>query len=315
MNAASAVPPGEFGATTLLTNLSNRVQPIIRYDLGDRVRFVPGACACGSSLPVIDVQGRADDVLTLEDAQGHAVHLAPLALTTVLEDEAGVFDFQLAQRGPHALRLDVFGGAPSKGAADALRGFLREQGLGSTRVQCHSESSPPSADAAANSAVWSANTPPRSMTRLLREPNAPQRAHGTPQREAAQRPGRRRGLRRRLAARVRRAPTTRRPTPRSPMQRPSRAAAARPGATHSRHAPGARAAASRWPRAAAVAPPARALSRHPIGRERSRVGAQLRQRFVQQRRALGDEALPPRRSRRRRPASKTSAPTPSTAAP
>jgi phenylacetate-CoA ligase len=134
-----AVPPGEFGATTLLTNLSNHVQPIIRYDLGDRVRFVPGACTCGSSLPVIDVEGRADDVLTLEDAQGHAVHLAPLALTTVLEDEAGVFDFQLAQRGPHALRLDVFGGASSKGAADALRGFLREQGLGSTRVQCHSD--------------------------------------------------------------------------------------------------------------------------------------------------------------------------------
>jgi phenylacetate-CoA ligase len=134
-----AVPPGEFGETTLLTNLSNHVQPIIRYDLGDRVRFVPGVCACGSSLPVIDVEGRADDVLTLEDAQGHAVHLAPLALTTVLEDEAGVFDFQLAQRGPHALRLDVFGGAPSKGAGDALRGFLREQGLGSTRVQCHSD--------------------------------------------------------------------------------------------------------------------------------------------------------------------------------
>jgi phenylacetate-CoA ligase len=137
-----AVPPGEFGSTTLLTNLANHVQPIIRYDLGDRVRFVPQACECGSALPVIEVQGRADDVLTLADAHGHAVHLAPLALTTVLEDEAGVFDFQLRQRGPQALRLDVFGGASSKGAADALRGFLREQGLGATRVQCHSESSP-----------------------------------------------------------------------------------------------------------------------------------------------------------------------------
>jgi phenylacetate-CoA ligase len=136
-----AAPPGEFGATTLLTNLSNHVQPIIRYDLGDRVRFVPRACECGSTLPVIEVQGRADDVLTLADAQGHAVHLAPLALTTVLEDEGGVFDFQLAQRGPHSLRLDVFGGASSKGAGDALRGFLREQGLGATRVQCHSDSS------------------------------------------------------------------------------------------------------------------------------------------------------------------------------
>ena len=32
-----AVPPGEVGATTLLTNLANHVQPLIRYDLGDRV--------------------------------------------------------------------------------------------------------------------------------------------------------------------------------------------------------------------------------------------------------------------------------------
>lgn len=134
-----AAPPGEFGATTLLTNLSNHVQPIIRYDLGDRVRFMPGACACGSALPVIEVEGRADDVLTLADARGHAVHLAPLALTTVLEDEAGVFDFQLRQRGPQALRLDVYGGGAHEGAAAALRKFLREQGLGTTRVQSHGD--------------------------------------------------------------------------------------------------------------------------------------------------------------------------------
>jgi phenylacetate-CoA ligase len=134
-----AVAPGEFGTTTLLTNLANHVQPVIRYDIGDSVRFVPGGCACGGALPVIEVQGRADDVLTLEDAQGHEVHLAPLALTTVLEDEAGVFDFQLCQGGPQALRLDVFGGGPHAAAATALRKFLRAQGLGTTRVQSHSE--------------------------------------------------------------------------------------------------------------------------------------------------------------------------------
>ena len=37
-----------FGCTTLLTNLANEVQPIIRYDLGDRVRIAPGGCDCGS---------------------------------------------------------------------------------------------------------------------------------------------------------------------------------------------------------------------------------------------------------------------------
>lgn len=138
-DAGRAVAPGEFGATTLLTNLANHVQPVIRCDLGDRVRFMPGSCSCGSALPVIEVQGRADDVLTLEASDGHEVHLAPLALTTVLEDEAGVFDFQLCQRGPHSLRLDVYGGGPHAGAAAALRKFLREQGLGTTRVHSHSD--------------------------------------------------------------------------------------------------------------------------------------------------------------------------------
>ena len=140
-----SVPPGQAGATTLLTNLANHVQPIIRYDLGDQVRFVTAACACGSHLPVIEVQGRADDVLTLRDHSGHDVHLAPLALTTVLEDEGGVFDFQLRQRGPQALELEMFdvdAAAHAEGACRALRSFLREQGLASTRVQCHCDTTP-----------------------------------------------------------------------------------------------------------------------------------------------------------------------------
>lgn len=132
------VPDGQVGDTTLLTNLANHVQPILRYDLGDQVRFVPGHCPCGSHLPVIEVQGRCDDVLTLDDGHGHAVHLAPLALTTVLEDEAGVFDFQLRQCGARSLRLGL-GGAAARGtrerAADALHGFLRTQGLRSVALQ------------------------------------------------------------------------------------------------------------------------------------------------------------------------------------
>lgn len=136
------VPEGEVGATTLLTNLANHVQPILRYDIGDRVRFVPGACACGSSLPVIEVQGRCDDVLTLDDGHGHAVHLAPLALTTVLEDDGGVFDFRLRQSGPRALQLDLCGrdagsAASRTHAAGALRAYLRHQGLGAVAVRTH----------------------------------------------------------------------------------------------------------------------------------------------------------------------------------
>ncbi|MBX3604758.1 MAG: phenylacetate--CoA ligase family protein [Piscinibacter sp.] len=134
------VGPGEAGATTLLTNLANHVQPLIRYDLGDRVTLHPQHCACGSPLPVLEVQGRVDDSLVLRDTRGHAVRLLPLALTTVMEDEAGVLDFQIVQRGERALELSV--GAPEGEAAlvrsrAALRAYLRSQGLAGVQLRAH----------------------------------------------------------------------------------------------------------------------------------------------------------------------------------
>ncbi len=137
--ALRPVREGEAGFTTLLTNLANHLQPIIRYDLGDRVRFVPGLCACGGTLPVIEVEGRGDEVLTLADAAGRLVHLAPLALTTVLEDEAGVFDFQLVQHGACALRIALFGRERAdrqsqRRAVEVLRAYLERQGLGAVAV-------------------------------------------------------------------------------------------------------------------------------------------------------------------------------------
>ena len=40
----------EFGATSMLTNLANRAQPLIRYDLGDRIKLHSQRCECGSPL-------------------------------------------------------------------------------------------------------------------------------------------------------------------------------------------------------------------------------------------------------------------------
>lgn len=49
---------GDYGRT-LLTNLEDTVFPIIRYENGDRGRWLPGQCSCGRSLPCIDsVKGR-----------------------------------------------------------------------------------------------------------------------------------------------------------------------------------------------------------------------------------------------------------------
>lgn len=137
------VPPGQFGATTLVTNLANHVQPVIRYDIGDRVAFLPQACRCGSSLPLIAVQGRSDDTLRLGARGAHAVRVLPLALTTVLEDDAGLFDFQVVQQGPNELLLRTgLQGAEARRALPRARrtllAFLREQGTTDVHVHCRS---------------------------------------------------------------------------------------------------------------------------------------------------------------------------------
>jgi phenylacetate-coenzyme A ligase PaaK-like adenylate-forming protein len=133
------VPEGQPSDTVLLTNLANQLQPIIRYDLGDRVTLQPGTCACGSPLPRLQVDGRCGDLLALRDAQRRLVRLAPLAIETVLEEEAGAFDFHLEQTSPSALALRMPGaGTDSLCALDragtALAAFLAAQGLGNVQV-------------------------------------------------------------------------------------------------------------------------------------------------------------------------------------
>jgi len=136
----ASVPAGELGSTVLLTNLANHVQPLIRYDLGDRVAFDPAPCGCGSRLPVIDVHGRDDDTLLLGTK---AVPILPLALTTVLEDEVGLFDFQLVQEGPRKLCLQtgLLGESTDEllqRARTALGHFLSAQGASGVSVHCRS---------------------------------------------------------------------------------------------------------------------------------------------------------------------------------
>lgn len=134
------VPPGEPPHAVLLTNLANTVQPLIRYELGDHVTVHAEPCACGSPLPVIEVCGRQDDPLHMAGREGGAVTLLPLALTTVLEDDAGVFDFHLRQIDSRTLvlRLPLEGEAGRAAMArcrSALKAFAAVQGLAPIRVR------------------------------------------------------------------------------------------------------------------------------------------------------------------------------------
>jgi phenylacetate-CoA ligase len=128
------VAPGEASHSVLLTNLANRTQPLLRYELGDSVRFLSEGCACGSGFPAIEVQGRADHTLVLRDTRHHEVRLLPLALTTVIEEGAQVTQFQLLCTASDRLELRfepevADPQATFRRAHAALSAYLHTQGL------------------------------------------------------------------------------------------------------------------------------------------------------------------------------------------
>ena len=134
-------PVGEPSHTVLLTNLANRVQPIIRYDLGDSVTVIPTPCACGSLLPSIRAEGRRDDVLSLRARDGRYVRLSPLALTTVVEDVAVNHRFQLVQCAPDRIDVRLAVSEPAQRSAQwhavqrALSQYLALQSLDNVEVR------------------------------------------------------------------------------------------------------------------------------------------------------------------------------------
>ena len=121
--------------TVLLTNLANRVQPIVRYDLGDSLTVSSAQCACGSPFPVIEVGGRKGDVLRFPGADGREVPVLPLALGVVVEKTPGVRCFQAYQSGDRELRVRLEPDDESDRdatwarVADRMGGFLASQGI------------------------------------------------------------------------------------------------------------------------------------------------------------------------------------------
>lgn len=165
--------PGSSPHTVLLTNLVNRVQPIIRYEMGDSVSFYADPCACGSPLPTIAVEGRDDEILRFEAGADQFVDIAPLPLETILMVIDGIQRFQLIQTGPQALRirLEVITAADADAiwqtAVDRLRVYLDSQGLSVVALERSNE--PPSRNALSGKFrhVWSEAHARQSGTGML----------------------------------------------------------------------------------------------------------------------------------------------------
>jgi phenylacetate-CoA ligase len=129
---ARPVAPGEIGSRLLVTNLLNRVQPLIRFEISDLVAVEPQPCPCGRTLTRLrSLGGRAEDVLRLGSV---TVHPLQFALVTADPD---VREFQVVQEG-ETLRLRVALRNGSAGAeqrlGERLCGRLAELGVARPEV-------------------------------------------------------------------------------------------------------------------------------------------------------------------------------------
>lgn len=128
-------PVGRPSHSVLITNLANRVQPILRYDLGDSVVQRPDPCPCGNPPPAVRVEGRSAHVLRFGTTE-----IPPLALNTTVDTVPGVQQYQIVQTGPSglALRLRTTAGADEAAVrqrvGDTLAELLRRYGLGQVTV-------------------------------------------------------------------------------------------------------------------------------------------------------------------------------------
>ncbi len=79
----------------LLTNLVNRAQPLLRYEINDSITLLGGDCPCGSPMGSIRVEGRADDTIFLADEDGRYSSHPPVPFEALFLSIRGLAQYQL----------------------------------------------------------------------------------------------------------------------------------------------------------------------------------------------------------------------------
>lgn len=115
-----AVPPGESGARLLVTVLDRRTQPLIRYEISDGLRELPGACACGRPFRrLARIEGRVEEALHLPAVQGGSIDIHPNLVHQLLE-RVPATGWQLRQESRDTLSV-LLTGTPDDAASGTLR--------------------------------------------------------------------------------------------------------------------------------------------------------------------------------------------------
>jgi len=119
------VPAGMLGERLLVTTLFQRTQPLIRYEITDRLRFSSRPCACGRAFQAVsDIDGRLDETLYFSSAEGRRVPVHWVALYHVMEP-LPIKRWQIVQY-PDRLVVLVAGAPVSLESRTIVEGLRRE---------------------------------------------------------------------------------------------------------------------------------------------------------------------------------------------
>ena len=81
------VPPGIASEKLLVTVLFQRTQPLIRYEISDRVVFAGSGCDCGLPWRILEqVEGRDEEMLRLPAAGGGTREVHPVVFEGILDN-------------------------------------------------------------------------------------------------------------------------------------------------------------------------------------------------------------------------------------
>lgn len=115
------VPAGITGAKVLVTVLFRRTQPLIRYEMSDRVAWLAQSCPCGRPFALVGaLEGRQEDVLVLPAPSGRRVQVHPNVFHEVL-DLAPVAEWQVEHETMDGVRVRITGASQSFDDASLAR--------------------------------------------------------------------------------------------------------------------------------------------------------------------------------------------------
>ena len=99
----------------IITSLTNRVMPFIRYEIGDSGKLKEGICACGSPFPMMEMGlCRSNDII--KTRSGKSVY--PSYFIHLLDGLADIKQYQFIQSEPDKITLNLV--SPSRLSAETL---------------------------------------------------------------------------------------------------------------------------------------------------------------------------------------------------